>query len=68
MLMFLGVTAAFAQEDHSRHGHATGGLGTVHIPTSCNAAAQKQISRGVALLHCFGYEEARPRIQRSRQS
>ncbi len=57
-LILIGV-AATAQEDHSRHQHAVAGLGTVNFPTSCNAAAQKLISRGAALLHSFGYEEAR---------
>jgi tetratricopeptide (TPR) repeat protein len=51
--------AAWQQEDHSRHQHAVAGLGSVDFPTSCNASAQKWISRGVALLHSFGYEEAR---------
>jgi hypothetical protein len=50
---------ALAQEDHSKHQHAVAGLGTVNFPTSCSAPAQQSISRGVALLHSFGYEEAR---------
>jgi hypothetical protein len=53
------VVLATAQEDHSQHQHAVAGLGTVNFPTSCNAEAQKSISRGAALLHSFGYEEAR---------
>ncbi|MGH9657938.1 MAG: hypothetical protein ACRD96_05300, partial [Bryobacteraceae bacterium] len=59
MLLILARSLAAAQEDHSRHDHAAAGLGTVDFPTSCNAAAQKSISRGAALLHSFGYEEAR---------
>jgi hypothetical protein len=59
VLLILGVALAFAQEDHSQHQHAVAGLGTVDFPSSCNAAAQKSISRGAALLHSFGYEEAR---------
>src|SRR6266436_5787963 len=58
-LLILCAVLATAQEDHSQHQHAVAGLGTVDFPTSCNAAAQKLISRGVALLHSFGYEEAR---------
>jgi hypothetical protein len=58
-LMAAGRILALAQEDHSKHPHAVAGLGTVDFPTSCNAAAQKWISRGAALLHSFGYEEAR---------
>src|SRR5258708_25363142 len=48
-----------AQEDHWQHQHAVAGLGPVDFPTSCNAAAQKSISRATALLHSFGYEESR---------
>ena len=59
IILLLGGALAAAQQDHSRHQHAVAGLGTVDFPTSCNASAQKWISRGVALLHSFGYEEAR---------
>ena len=59
VLFFLAGTLAIAQEDHSRHQHAVAGLGTVDFPTSCNAAAQKSMAHGAALLHSFGYEEAR---------
>jgi len=58
-LLILCVVVATAQEDHSQHQHAVAGLGTVDFPTSCNATAQKLLSRGAALLHSFGYEEAR---------
>jgi hypothetical protein len=57
--MAAGQSTALSQEDHSRHQHAVAGLGTVDFATSCNAAAQKLVSRGAALLHSFGYEEAR---------
>ncbi|HJZ98111.1 MAG TPA: hypothetical protein VKE70_16490 [Candidatus Solibacter sp.] len=50
------AATAIAQEQHN---HGVAGLGTVDFPVSCNAAAQKQISRATALLHSFGYEEAR---------
>jgi hypothetical protein len=59
VLLILCAVLAPAQEDHSQHQHAVAGLGTVDFPTSCNATAQKLISRGAALLHSFGYEEAR---------
>src|SRR5262245_39331523 len=59
LLLILGFALAVAQEDHSRHEHAVAGLGTVNFPTSCSSSAQKSISRGAALLHSFGYEEAR---------
>jgi hypothetical protein len=59
VLLILCAGLATAQEDHSQHQHVVAGLGTVDLPTSCNATAQKSISRGAALLHSFGYEEAR---------
>jgi hypothetical protein len=57
VLLILCAVLATAQEDHSQHHHAVAGLGTVALPTSCNATAQKLISRGAALLHSFGYED-----------
>jgi len=33
-------------------------LGTVQFPTSCNAAAQAEFTRGVALLHSFWFQYA----------
>jgi tetratricopeptide (TPR) repeat protein len=42
----------------SAHEDGTEKLGKVHFPTSCNAAAQAEFERAVALLHSFWYEEA----------
>ena len=39
-------------------------LGTVSFPVSCSASAQTSFNRGVALLHDFWYEEARPQFER----
>jgi len=58
-LLILIGGLALAQEDHSQHSHPVAGLGTVTFPTSCKDSAQKPFLRGVALLHSFGYEEAR---------
>lgn len=58
-LLLLGTGLILPQEDHSKHRHGVAGLGTVDFPTSCNASAQRSISRAVALLHSFAYEEAR---------
>jgi tetratricopeptide (TPR) repeat protein len=54
-----GAVTAVSQEDHSGHMNAVANLGSVTLSTSCNAPAQTLISRGTALLHSFGYEEAR---------
>jgi hypothetical protein len=63
LLLMLSSVVALAQEDHSVHEHGVAGLGSVDFPTSCNGSAQTSISRGVALLHSFGYEEARLAFQ-----
>src|SRR6478609_3510566 len=59
LVIFVAALAAAAQEDHSAHRNIVAGLGTVNLATSCSAPAQQLISRGAALLHSFGYEEAR---------
>ncbi|HEY3852175.1 MAG TPA: hypothetical protein VGL87_14460 [Steroidobacteraceae bacterium] len=48
------LPAAFAQDR----------LGTVSFAVSCSASAQAGFNRGVALLHDFWYEEARPQFER----
>ena len=50
-----------SDEPHSHHDHAApdlGNIGKAQIETSCNAAAQKEIDRGLALIHSFWYAEA----------
>jgi hypothetical protein len=59
LVILCGVFAAPCQEDHSQHKQAVAGLGIVDLSTSCNARAQALISRAAAMLHSFGYEEAR---------
>src|SRR5271165_1164375 len=39
-------------------------LGTVSFPVSCSASMQRSFDRGVALLHDFWYDEARPQFER----
>jgi tetratricopeptide (TPR) repeat protein len=43
-------------------------LGTVSFPVSCAPAVQASFNRGVALLHDFWYEEARPQFERIAKS
>ena len=59
IVLLAGALSSAAQEDHSAHHSAVSGLGSVDFPTSCNASAQPAFARGIALLHSFGYEEAR---------
>ena len=49
---------AGAQEAHSHSGDAET-LGTVRFPVTCSGEVSTDWTRAVALLHSFGYEEAR---------
>jgi hypothetical protein len=52
-------TAVLADDEEHHHEDITEAqVGTVHFPTSCAAAVQKPIERGVAMLHSFWYEQA----------
>jgi len=56
VVLFTGPVSA----DH-HHADAPGAhdeLGQVSFPTSCAAKVQREMQRGVALLHSFGYTEA----------
>jgi hypothetical protein len=52
------ASAAVAHEGHQPPVGSPEQLGTVHFPVSCNAAAQQEFERGVAMLHSFWFEEA----------
>jgi tetratricopeptide (TPR) repeat protein len=52
------ATGALAQESHVHH-EGSEALGTVHFPIACKGDVQSEFTRAVALLHSFGYEEAR---------
>ena len=56
MALPLATVGSQAQQDHSHHGDV---LGTVLFQTSCSTEVAGPFTRGVALLHSFGYEEAR---------
>src|SRR5437870_6117727 len=60
LLVGLICAAAGAQEAHS-HSHSGDAetLGTVRFPVTCGEQVTADWTRAVALLHSFGYEEAR---------
>src|ERR1700728_3865632 len=39
-------------------------LGTVSFPVSCSPSVQASFNRGIALVHDFWYEEARPQFEK----
>ena len=58
--LWLAGTAARAHDDDAAPGGAPPEkLGQVHFPLSCNAAAQKEFNRAMALSHSFWFEPAR---------
>jgi hypothetical protein len=59
MSMFALLTVLIlADHDAMHHDHDPGNVGKAHIATTCNAGAQKEIDRGLALLHSFWYAES----------
>ena len=65
-IVFTSPAVALGEErhDHAAHGaHDVEGLGVVHFPVSCAPEVQPGFDRAVALLHSFGYEEARLAFQ-----
>ena len=64
ILIFILTPSVFADDEGHHHEDITEAqVGTVHFPTSCSAAVQKPIERGVAMLHSFWYEEAEKQFQ-----
>jgi tetratricopeptide (TPR) repeat protein len=55
IVLTLVASSSRAQEHQHRSGEK---LGTVHFATSCNAVAQKEVNRAVALLHSFQFSRA----------
>ena len=59
---FLGIVAALAQahdDDAAPKGAPPEQLGQVDFRVTCNAAAQKEFNRGMALAHSFWFEPAK---------
>ena len=53
-----GSAAVFAHEDEQPAALGDEKLGRVEFPISCNADAQREFNRGVAILHSFYYPDA----------
>jgi tetratricopeptide (TPR) repeat protein len=55
--------SAWAQNEHDKHAPPSPTsleqLGEVHFPVSCNAAAQQEFNRAMALFHSFWFEPAK---------
>ncbi len=58
LLMFSLARLGNAQETHQHEHTANEKLGHISFPISCNASAQVEYDRAVAMLHSFWYEKA----------
>src|ERR1043165_759671 len=58
-LLLLWTPVLFAEEGHHHEMPASGNFGTVRFATSCSGSVQPAFQRAVAILHSFGYEQAR---------
>jgi tetratricopeptide (TPR) repeat protein len=65
LAFFICVSTLAAADDEGHHHEelTEAQVGTVHFPSSCLAAEQKPVERGVAMLHSFWYEEAEKQFQ-----
>jgi tetratricopeptide (TPR) repeat protein len=67
LVIMLGAGAPVAWAQHDEH-HTLQGtpeqLGEVNFPVSCNAAAQKEFNRAMALFHSFWFNPARDSFAR----
>ncbi|HEX3740727.1 MAG TPA: tetratricopeptide repeat protein [Terriglobales bacterium] len=66
LLVICLCVSAFAAADDEGHHHedlTEVQVGIVHFPSSCLAAEQKPVQRGVAMLHSFWYEEAEKQFE-----
>jgi hypothetical protein len=66
--LIFAVLLAIADDPHQHHQHGApdlGNIGKAHLATSCSEAAQKEIDRGVTLIHSFWYAEAEKSFRRA---
>lgn len=63
LVLVLGLTASEAWAQHGEHGTprevTLDQLGQVNFPVSCNAEAQKDFNRAMALFHSFWFDPAK---------
>lgn len=57
--LIAGASGAWAHDGHELPGGEPETLGEVSFPVSCNAAAQKEFNRGMALFHSFWFDPAK---------
>jgi tetratricopeptide (TPR) repeat protein len=59
ILLITGASGAWADKEHGPQNGEPEKLGEVNFPVSCNAAAQKEFNRAMALFHSFWFDPAK---------
>ncbi len=59
IVLIAGASGALAHEEHETQSVEPEKLGEVNFPVSCNAAAQKEFNRAMALFHSFWFDPAK---------
>lgn len=59
IVLIAGAPGAWAHEEHGPQSGEPEKLGEVNFPVSCNAAAQKEFNRAMALFHSFWFDPAK---------
>jgi tetratricopeptide (TPR) repeat protein len=59
ILLIVATQGAYAHEEDGPKGVVPEKLGEVNFPVSCNAAAQKEFNRAMALFHSFWFDPAK---------
>jgi len=63
-MLIAGASEAWASEAHQAQSGEPEKLGEVNFPVSCNAAAQKEFNRAMALFHSFWFDPAKASFSR----
>jgi tetratricopeptide (TPR) repeat protein len=59
IVLLAGASGSWANEAHGPQSGEKEKLGEVNFPVSCNAAAQKEFNRAMALFHSFWFDPAK---------
>ena len=64
IVLIAGASGSWAHEEQEPLSGETEKLGDVNFPVSCNAAAQKEFNRAMALFHSFWFDPAKKSFSR----
>ncbi len=59
IVLIAGASGVWAHQEHEQHSGEPEKLGEVNFTVSCNAAAQKEFNRAMALSHSFWFDPAK---------